>query len=61
MRYSIKSDKMARKAAKARMHMAQNEAYIAKMNRKMSEVSNAEIQAGREYLNGAANRTTENE
>lgn len=52
MRYSIKSDKMARKAAKARMHMAQNEAYIAKMNRKMNEVSNTEIQAGREYLNG---------
>lgn len=52
MKYSIKSDRMARKAAKARMHMAQNEAYIAKMNRKMNEVSNNEIQAGREYLNG---------
>ena len=32
MKYSIKSDKMARKAAKTRMEIANNEAYIAKMN-----------------------------
>lgn len=60
MRYSVKSDKMAQKAAKARMHMAQNEAYIARMNRKMSAVPDAEIKAGREYLTGASERTADN-
>lgn len=57
MRYSVKSDKMARKAAKARMTIANNELYITKMNQKLSSVSNQEIQSGRNYVDKALNTT----
>lgn len=53
MKYSVKSDKIARKAAKARMHIAQNEAYIARMNRKINSVSDADLKAGREYISNS--------
>lgn len=56
MRYAIKSDRMARKAAKARMTIANNEAYIAKMNRRMSEVPETEMKSGQEYVNGVLNQ-----
>lgn len=50
MNYSIKSDKFARKAAKTRMRIANNEAYIAKMNQKTSNVSEQNIESGRKYI-----------
>lgn len=56
MKYAVKSDKMARKAAKARMHIANNKAYIDKMNRKMNSVSEAELQSGRKYVDDVLNR-----
>lgn len=46
MSLSVKSDKAAKKAAKARMKIANNNAYISKMNRKVSSLT-------REELNGA--------
>ena len=39
MAMAVHSDKMRAKAAKARMKVAQNEAYIALMNKKLSELS----------------------
>lgn len=39
MKYSIKSDKYAKKAAKARMKIANNNAYREKMKRKVSSIS----------------------
>lgn len=59
MKYSVKSDKIARKAAKSRMHIAQNEAYIAKMNRKMSTIPDSELQAGKEYIRRASAKTAQ--
>lgn len=50
MKYSIKSDKLARKAAKARLKIAENERYIAKMNSKVSNISEQEVSAGRVYV-----------
>lgn len=46
MKYAIKSDIAAQKAAKARAKMANNEYYIKRMKRKVSSLS-------REELNGA--------
>lgn len=43
MKYSVKSDKIAKKAAKARKEIANNEAYIAMMNRKISTLSDDDI------------------
>ena len=43
MKYSIKSDKAAQKAAKARMKIAKNEAYQAMMNRKISQISKEDL------------------
>ena len=51
MKYSIKSDKLAQKAAKARMKMASNEAYIKKMKQKASALSEQEVDTGRNYVN----------
>ena len=47
MRYSIKSDKAAAKAAKARKQIAYNNYYISKMNEK---VSKSDADRGRVYL-----------
>ena len=43
MKYSVKSDKVAKKAAKARMKIAKNKHYIEKMNRKISEISKEDL------------------
>ena len=43
MNYSIKSDEVAKRAAKARKKIASNEAYIAMMNRKVSSLSQDEL------------------
>ena len=53
MKYSIKSDKIAIKAAKARKTIASNELYINMMNKKMSDVSSETITLGRSAINGA--------
>lgn len=50
MKYSIKSDKMARKATKVRMKMANNEAYIAKMKQKVNSLPEQDIQKGQRYV-----------
>lgn len=50
MKESIKSDKLARKAAKARKKIAQNESYIKAMNMKLSEVPDQTIRRGRSYI-----------
>lgn len=43
MKYSIKSDMVAKKAAKARKKIANNEAYLAMMDRKISTLSDDDI------------------
>ena len=50
MKYSIKSDKMAAKAAKARMKIAKNKAYIEMTKRKVNSLSGEELQKGKEYI-----------
>ena len=44
MKYSVKSDKAAEKAAKARMKIANNNAYQSMMKRKMSQVSKEDLE-----------------
>lgn len=51
MKYSVKSDKAAKRAAKARYKIANNKVYIEKMNRKISNLSDAEIQSGYSFVN----------
>ena len=55
MKYSIKSDIIAEKAARVRLKRAKNKSYIAKMNRKLSNSSNltakGELIAQRFYSN----------
>lgn len=51
MRYSIKSDKVAKKAAKARMRMANNERYVATMKRKISSLSAEELSGAYSFVN----------
>lgn len=43
MHYSVRSDKVAKKAAKARMKIANNKYYVDKMNRKVSEISKEDL------------------
>lgn len=50
MKWSIKSDKFAAKAAKANMKIANNDAYIATTKRKISSLSDAELASGKEYV-----------
>ena len=50
MKYSIKSDKLARKAAKVRLEIAENERYIAKMKQKANTLSEQEVETGRVYV-----------
>lgn len=50
MKYSIKSDKVAAKAAKARMKIASNEAYINATKRKISSLSEEDLRNGYEFV-----------
>lgn len=56
MKYSIKSDRLAQKAAKARMKIANNDAYIAKMKRKISAIPEQELASGRVYVDNLLGR-----
>ncbi len=51
MRYSIKSDKVAVKAAKARKAIAHNKSYMAMMDRKISSLSEAELNGAYAFIN----------
>lgn len=51
MKYSVKSDKAAAKAAKARKMMASNEVYIARMKQKVSSITPEQRQNGYEFVN----------
>lgn len=51
MQLSIKSDKAAKKAAKARMKIANNDAFIAKMNRKASSLTKEELNGAYSFVN----------
>lgn len=53
MKYSIKSDKVAKKAAKARMKIAKNERYQATLNRKISSLSKEELAGAYSFVNDA--------
>lgn len=44
MNYSVKSDKAARKAAKARMKISNNNLYIGKMEKRVSKFSGEDLQ-----------------
>lgn len=46
MKYSVKSDKVAAKAAKARKKLASNEAYIQKMKTKISKIPKEDLDKG---------------
>lgn len=60
MKYSIKSDKMAKKAAKARMKLASNEKYVAALSKKISECDPNKVAAGRELVNGSIKKSQTN-
>lgn len=51
MKYSIKSDIAAKKAAKARYKMANNELYVSKMKRKVSSLSKEELNGAYAFVN----------
>lgn len=51
MKYSVKSDKAARKAAKIRMKIANNERYVAAMKRKASSISDEELRTTYAFVN----------
>ena len=51
MKYSIKSDVAAKKAAKIRYKMAKNERYVAMMNRKISSLSAEEKRGAYAFVN----------
>ncbi len=51
MKYSIKSDIAAKKAARARKKLANNKYYIAKMNRKFSSLSQEELNGAYAFVN----------
>lgn len=50
MKLSVKSDKMAKRAAKARMLIARNERYQAAMKRKISEISQEDLQGAYSFV-----------
>lgn len=52
MKYSIKSDKAAKKAAKIRMRISNNDVYIKTMKRKMSSFSPEEIERINSFTQG---------
>lgn len=47
----VKSDKFARKAAKARLKIAKNKRYIAGMKQKVNNLSDKDTRTGKEYIN----------
>lgn len=51
MKYSIKSDIVAKKAAKARMKIANNKYYIDRMKRKVSEISKEDLAGAYAFVN----------
>lgn len=51
MKYSVKSDKAAKKAAKVRLKIANDKYYISKMNNKISQLSKEELQTGYSFVN----------
>lgn len=50
MKYSAKADNLARKAAKTRMKMANNDFYIAKTKQKINSLSEEKKAKGRDYI-----------
>lgn len=50
MKLSVKSDKMAKRAAKARMLIARNERYQAAMKRKISEISQEDLRGAYSFV-----------
>lgn len=50
MKYSIKSDAVAIKAAKARKKIATNQAYVAKMNRKISTITPEDLEGAYAFV-----------
>lgn len=50
MKYSVKSDKFARKAAKARMRIASNAMYINNMKRRVNTIPDRDIVVGRDLV-----------
>lgn len=54
MKLSIKSDTFARKAAKARLKIANNERYIARVNQKVKDISDSEVQNGKAIMSSLA-------
>ena len=51
MKYAVKSDKVALKAAKARRQIANNKAYMAKLDRKISSITTEELQGAYSFVN----------
>ena len=51
MKYSVKSDKMAKKAANARRKIANNKYYVSKMNRKISTIPVNELREKYSFVN----------
>ena len=51
MSLSVKSDKAAKKAAKIRLKLANDQYYISKMNRKVSSLSKEELQTAYSFVN----------
>lgn len=51
MKYSIKSDRAASLAAKARKKIAKNEYYITRMKMKASKISKTDLQNGYQFIN----------
>ena len=51
MKYSVKSDKLAKKAANARRKIANNEYYVSMMNRKISMITDDDLKTGYAFIN----------
>jgi hypothetical protein len=51
IKLSVKSDIAAKKAAKARLNIAQNKVYIDKMNKKISSLTTEEISGAYSFVN----------
>ena len=51
MKYSLKSDQIAKKAEKTRLKIANNKSYISMMERKASSLSQEELNSGYAFVN----------
>ena len=51
LEYAIKSDKVAKKAARARLKIANNKQYVATMNRKISTLTSEELAGAYSFVN----------